>query len=956
MKEKRALRPDGSPEARPARETKRIKHSKDADSSLAVVSKHGHSKISAQAQSSSPKKASSKRVKASRAPASAELSVMPKEVEEQGLAQNGRSDSWGLSYRSGGRFLNLDPIFSSDEKYLLLARHNAVQVYSMATSSIVRTLQIPDDVQHITGYKLCPVTPSRIFVATRSGSIIEWDWTTGECIHSWDISKRIVSLDAIPETRDDSSLSVSPAVYTICKIHRGKSEICVNIRERDTDGPLWKQSVIYKTSTHINNLHVVANGRVILATAGPYVVVGQSSGDPLQPAGNLEYTWREIRLPVYGTCFDIREPPQPHKLPAKAHNRLSPTAAVDLVVGDSDGAISIYYDFLDTLLRCENKGELDAGLVSRRLHWHRECVKTVRWSKDGNYLISGGLETVLVLWQLDTGRKQFLPHLTSAICNLVVSPSGVSYAVKLADNSAMVLSTSELRPTTSISSLQLPSKDDVKLHDKSTRSSNKMFNDRLAAVLHPIQSDYLLLAVPSSQAVYSPDKSPSASFLQTFDTRSNQHISRQALARTNVSILHTGPEGTELTTPEVKFVEISSDGDWLVTVDEWEQYPESMGVLTPIDESDGSCKRKEIFLKFWHWNETNNEWELVTRVDGPHFSSTEGSMPVRDLAVNPKQLGFATIGDDGVVRFWTPGYKPSSRKQDRIVKTWRCSRSIALESPVGADTASASYAGSCLGFSEDGSALAVCFAGQSNPAGLVYIIEPESGKICHTREGLFSGIPRGCGFLDRYLIVLSDHLVSWHTVTDQVMFAFALTDKPGSRASNRSTPLLALNHRNQTLAITFPRVMDDSETKSSESENKSHFQVAVFEPSGPNPLFQSKLKYAPRALLPSAKSGDYIVVDSAAQVLQLSSSTQLARVPIESSEVDLSLRTGLEDIFGYRRVLPQQNQSELDAEYEHVQVNSLADIFDVGPSFALPGVDVLLKDVMDMFGGKATKE
>src|SRR5438034_8107676 len=167
-------------------------------------------------------------------------------------------------------------------------------------------------------------------------------------------------------------------------------------------------------------------------------------------------------------------------------------------------------------------------LVCQKVIW----LKTTNHST-GNYIISGGLETVLVLWQLDTGRKQFLPHLSSPICNLVVSPTGKSYAVKLADNTAMVLSTSNLRPIASMSGLQLPSDADLagrKPHTKGSISKypeveidDGQICDILPAVLHPVNTDHLLLATPSDPV--SRKNSSNVSFLQTFDLRSGHHIS-----------------------------------------------------------------------------------------------------------------------------------------------------------------------------------------------------------------------------------------------------------------------------------------------------------------------------------------------------------------------------------------------------------------------------------------------
>jgi NET1-associated nuclear protein 1 (U3 small nucleolar RNA-associated protein 17) len=68
-------------------------------------------------------------------------------------------------------------------------------------------------------------------------------------------------------------------------------------------------------------------------------------------------------------------------------------------------------------------------------------------------MISGGSENVLVIWQMDTGKKDFLPHLSGSVENIVVSPNGSSYVLHLDDNSAMIISTAEMKPTAYISGI-----------------------------------------------------------------------------------------------------------------------------------------------------------------------------------------------------------------------------------------------------------------------------------------------------------------------------------------------------------------------------------------------------------------------------------------------------------------------------------------------------------------------
>lgn len=52
----------------------------------------------------------------------------------------------------------------------------------------------------------------------------------------------------------------------------------------------------------------------------------------------------------------------------------------------------------------------------------------------GTYLLSGGEESVLVLWQLETHKKQFRPRLGSPITKVACSPGDKYFTVGLQSN------------------------------------------------------------------------------------------------------------------------------------------------------------------------------------------------------------------------------------------------------------------------------------------------------------------------------------------------------------------------------------------------------------------------------------------------------------------------------------------------------------------------------------------
>jgi NET1-associated nuclear protein 1 (U3 small nucleolar RNA-associated protein 17) len=114
-----------------------------------------------------------------------------------------------------------------------------------------------------------------------------------------------------------------------------------------------------------------------------------------------------------------------------------------VAVGDNKGQISFYH-----FSKEESSGS--SNPLKTVFHWHAHRVTCLAFSQDGSYMISGGEEAVLVIWQLATGHKQFLPRLGGTINTLSISDDQSLYAMSLADNSVHVISSANLKPTYSI--------------------------------------------------------------------------------------------------------------------------------------------------------------------------------------------------------------------------------------------------------------------------------------------------------------------------------------------------------------------------------------------------------------------------------------------------------------------------------------------------------------------------
>ncbi|KAJ5929710.1 hypothetical protein N7454_006660 [Penicillium verhagenii] len=826
------------------------------------------------------------------APATEEADVPSLEVEKY------KSNApWSFSRPVGGRYSNVNTVMTADEAYLFIGLDTAVQVFATSTSRLVRTLQMEAG-QTVVGYKICPVDKEILYIFT-SKFVTKWNWDAGKRLARWGIGPQTVAVD-VPSVENENQL----AAFAIVAQKDGKRQISINALS-DKKSPAI---VVLNTDVQINDIKVIRGGRVIVACEGSRFFVGTTTTLDLENAESAQYNWRETTLPSHATCFDL------HQTRNKTESRSAKgSEVIDLAVGETGGSILIYQDILSTLFG----RNADKKSSPQKLHWHRGAVNTLMWSKDGNYILSGGNESVIVQWQLDTGRKSYLPHLSSPITNIVISPQGTSYVVQLADNTVMVLSAKAQLPSATVT----------------------------VAVLHPQHPEQLLVAVPAShQFNQQGSQRSNAAVLQTFDIRSNSHITRQALARTNATTLNISPEGSPIVTPDIRNMDILQDGKWMATIDTWTPHRNDMEALAGVSSRRENVLRPEIFLKFWKWNASSSLWELVTRIDGPHFNENRQAA-VLDLVARPQSHEFATLGADAFLRFWRPtarhqsGLKTDNSEQ---LDTWKCRNTVDLTGRLG-DNVSLKQA--CMSFSEDGSVLAVCLPSESGANdGLVLLIDVHSGTVHYRRTGVFLGTPYSAKFIGRYLVVASAGSVAvWDTVDDVVKPAQLPESSGPANAAN--PPLVAVNPRTQTFAVTS--LDAENSTTSQKKRRSARFHLRIYDLLSLNLVFQETLGSSPLALLSDVYSGDYIVLDASSAVQRVGCLEKASQKTSQPLEVTSQLTSGLASIFsrGTERAPAQAIEGNT-----YSQNKGLAGVFGETPSFSLPSLSVLFRNVVQTLG------
>lgn len=824
--------------------------------------------------------------------------------EQEAPHQQKNSNMWSVARPCGGVFIDHDPILAADEEYLILATKQDIQVYATKTSLLVRTLHVTRRSEIIT-YAQITTQDQFIVVGLKDGSLLKYDWTTGQKV--WSASFRgcissIVSTSSNPDS--DAFLMINLSA------DRSFNMTSVSL---DKHGKGLGRKHMMSQKNLLQRIVFSADLGIAIVCSRDTIYVGRLGNN--DKSNETPFYWQEISVVGRIASFDA-------EIKRDSHRQEQPL--INIAVGLNSGEIQVYDDVLEA-----TKSLKENHLRPRRLHWHRTAPRAVKFSPDSNYLISGGDETVLVIWQLLTNQKQTLPHLTTAILNATVSRQGSAYALRLADNSIMVLSTSDLQPFADVSNLVMPS------------SSNIPFLPGLSvpAVLHPIHSDRLLLAYSLHSLNPSTGSSEkSINMLQTFDIASQLQLSRQALARNLATTVNIDPSGEFLKGPDCTHLDITHDGRWLVTVDQWKPSESNLKEMY-LSRGDQSSREQmnECYLRFWSTNQsaqisTSNTWELNTRIDEP-FATNEmvSGGHVLAISVNPVKIQVAVLDSGRHLRVYSPKVRirsgvPIRNANGQQLFTWTCDHDISLQeaSTVAAPTSAA------VAFSEDGSVLAAFWASASSRKSRLHLVDSSSACVVASLPNMVSGNRCLLAFCRQYLMALSDRFSVYDIVTMQQTIDIDIDSK-----FDRTKSRMAVNARSGTVALAF-----------SDKDMKTASQLLLLDSQAFNkpPVLDEKISAQVHVLLAERDAGGFVVVDGQGRTIRISSLGSLGTALIPEKQVleKENSKNGLHDVFGKSsvpKVIP------VAQEADSVQPASLESVFSFESTAQAPGARDLFNQI-----------
>uniref|UniRef100_A0A1J3IIZ1 WD repeat-containing protein 75 n=1 Tax=Noccaea caerulescens TaxID=107243 RepID=A0A1J3IIZ1_NOCCA len=499
--------------------------------------------------------------------------------------------------RGGRSYVTSPPSFSNDTKKLLVCTGNTVSVFSAATG-----LQITSLEGHTAPVTTLIVVPASsvaqkilcyCWTASLDGTIRQWDFSGPELLKTIDAQLPIYSMvipsllsepQQVDKRYDSSKLVAYVSVEDTSLVKEGSKELRGHIRRFN----LAKERL--------------PRGETLKETEEPKSIV-------ISPSGEYFGIRHKCKIHVWdvpsGRSKDaVSKKMTLHHTKVISAFAFHPTERI-IAAGDVTGRLLIWRGFGNRKLALGNqkkngravvdvdnpgvRGEDDAESCTT-WHWHSAEVNVINFSCDGAYLYSGGREGVLVVWQLDTGKKKFLPRIGSPLLYFMWSPDPTLSSVVCADNQIHLLKMPSMEIYRTISGIKPPP------------SLPKMYEGLASTVAFDRSSGIAALCTENY-------------CVQLYNLLNDRGISEVQVCERNHQ---PGDEVTVVVTA----VALSLDGSVMSTTE----------VKLPEDGIGGL-----VSLKFWESEPDNKTFTLSTIVYDPHRDAGVSAIafhPTRSMAVS----------------------------------------------------------------------------------------------------------------------------------------------------------------------------------------------------------------------------------------------------------------------------------------------------------------------------------
>ncbi|KAI0068107.1 WD40 repeat-like protein [Artomyces pyxidatus] len=507
--------------------------------------------------------------------------------------------------RTGGacRLLALSSVwFTRCHSYFFTIVGSTVKIYSVATGHVVSTLSASpsdgaqgDTTENHTGVITCmilnPHNAFQLITGSLDGHVKMWNFLDGVLLQTWDVGQAVHHVAAHEKLKDLMFVSVARPNKKKNAGDRDDNGVVLRVVLKPTtataNSPVLKPSemvIIGKTRT-TQGLGVSPSGLWLVGIGGHKAYVASTS--------NFRAGFVKFVSPEALKCLAFH-----------------PTEEY-FATGDDKGSIRLWYCLDEKIV--VNVANVEKRAPTTTLHWHAHAVSALAFTPNGAYLLSGGEESVLVIWQLHSGKKEFVPRVGAPILSVTASRTGEEeYLLGLADSSFVFINAARMKISRSYSRIKL---DPAVSHSRPSSSTS------VPLTVHSLTSTLILPSShPSSLQTYSPS---SSKLLFELEVSPSNRVSRK--------------DEKMLEPSRVEQAVISSSGEWLATID---------------SRTGDESFRGEVYLKIWQWDKSSGFWILNTRVGRPHGLKKVTSTAFSPAARDATALLLVTTGEDGNVKSW----------------------------------------------------------------------------------------------------------------------------------------------------------------------------------------------------------------------------------------------------------------------------------------------------------------
>ncbi|QPG75886.1 hypothetical protein FOA43_003272 [Brettanomyces nanus] len=541
---------------------------------------------------------------------------------------------WNLAFNSGGKLLSRGHVITPDGKFAIAIFKTHLRVYSLSTRQSIRSIKLNRDLSDVVDSKLSNANSCLLYLFTSSNEILAVNWRdkslTNAIVKNYSVKTiesdgknsfgQILKLVNFNDKEDEFLLIFGKPTTSLHSAH-SRSLIKISIKEEVSSEELATVDnvLLFNKSTDGKSLVFVTNTSDVYYTS------------LVESENQVQVNLHQIPFAYKSTICSVA-----------ISNGEAPMAAL----GTVSGVIQLLY--------------LTSHSEQRLLKWHVDQVKAVEFNSDGSYLISGGIEKVLVFWQLDTEKQQFLPRLNGCINQITIDDRiGQLYGItlELSDGNT---SDEKYMEFLVLNALDLSSKLDVnglRPHfstnlDKTIQRDDRRMKkldiqldeESLTKIRHNFTTDFEIH--PTTKSMYL----PSGARIQVYDIVKNDQVFVTTMART----LQQGKvrSETSIQDPSIDHFAFTQDGNWMCTFDK---------LATPKLDHLMSENDVKYSLKFWKYIASsstslsdNPHWELCTKIIDPHGSS----VPIASIISAPVTycggLAFVTADTKGGLRLWRP--------------------------------------------------------------------------------------------------------------------------------------------------------------------------------------------------------------------------------------------------------------------------------------------------------------